>query len=263
MDVRQKTSLPWSAHIARGNMSQVHVHHQFGRNPACTTDYKPVADSGIYRTPQVAGATSLRVKAGGNAADAANGAGARSVKITGINQLGDEVSEVIATAGASASASTSTTFIRVYLVTVYESGTYGTQDAGSHVADITIENTAGTQDWAQIQVNGFAASSTGIGSVTVPRNHVGLLMSVHLNVDLTKSTSLIVLKREGILQAAAPYSPITKVQEFLGVSAAVKISFDVPIKFPELSDVGILAKVANGTGSVSVDMEIIMLEAET
>lgn len=263
MDVRQKTSLPWSHHIARENMFQAHIHHQFGRNVAIPTTYTPVADMGIYRTPQPAAATQLRVKAGGNAADTANGAGARSVRLWGLNASGDEVTEVLATAGASASAATTNSFIRLYLAEVEGSGTYGTQAAGSHVANITIENAAGTEDWAQIQLNGFPSASTGIGSITVPRNHVGLLTSAQINVDGTKTTDLLILKREGILQSSAPYKPIKKIQELLGINQSITITFDVPIKFPELTDLGVLAKVSNGTGAVSVDMEVIMLEAET
>ena len=244
-------------------MFQAHVHHQFGRNIACLTTYVPVTDIGIYRTPQAGAATALRIKAGGNAADTAAGTGARSVRLYGINALGDEVIEVIATAGASASAPTTNTFIRLYMVEVYESGTYGTQSAGSHAGNITIEDAAGTQDWAQIQLNGFPSGTSGIGSITVPRNHVGLVSAIQISVDQTKSTDLIILKREGVLQTAAPYKPIVKVQEFLGVSRSILIKFDVPLRFPELTDIGLLAKVSNGTGAVSVDIEVLMLEAES
>lgn len=263
MDVRQKTSLPWGHQIARGNMFQAHIHHQFGRNVACPTTYVPVSDNGLYRTPQAGAATALRIKAGGNAADTANGAGARSVRLWGINASGDEIVEDIATNGALASSVTTNQFIRLYMAEVLTSGTYGTQSAGSHVATITIENAAGTQDWAQIQLNGFPSGTTGIGSITVPRNHVGLLSSIQINVDQTKTTDLIILKREGILQTAAPYSPIVKMQEFIGVARPISIRFDVPIKFPALTDLGVLAKVSNGTGAVSVDLEVLMLEAET
>ena len=263
MDVRQKTSLPWSHHIARQNMFQAHIHHQFGRNVACPTTYVPVSDIGVYITPQPAAATQLRIKAGGNAADTANGAGARSVRLWGLNAAGDEVTEVLATAGASASAATTNSFIRLYLAEVEDSGTYGSQSAGSHVGNITIENAAGTEDWAQIQLNGFPSASTGIGSITVPRNHVGLLTSAQINVNGTKTTDILILNREGILQSSAPYKPIKKIQELLGINQSITITFDVPIKFPELTDLGVLAKVSNGTGAVSVDMEVILLEAET
>ena len=263
MEMRDKNSLPWGAHIARGNMRLAHIHHQFGRNIACGTSYVPVSDNGIYRTPQVAGATQLRVKAGGNAADTAAGAGARSIKLWGINATGDEVTEVINTAGASASTATTNSFIRLYHAEVHESGTYGTQSTGSHVGTITIENAAGTEDWAQIQLNGFPSASTAIGSLTVPRNHACLVTSIQINVDQTKTTDLLVLKREGVTDTAAPYKPIVKIQEFLGVASSKSITFETPIKFTELTDIGVLAKVSNGTGAVSVDMEAIMLQAET
>ena len=263
MELRDKNTLPWGAQIARGNMRLAHVHHQFGRNIACGTSYTPVTDNGLYLTPQVGAATTLRVKAGGNAADTAEGAGARSIRLYGLDANGDEVEEVIATAGASASASTSASFLRLYKVEVETSGTYGTQSAGSHVGNITIENTAGTQDWAQIQLNGFPSGSTSIGSITIPRNHVGLVTSIQINVDQAKTTDIIILKREGVTQASAPYKPIVKLQEFLGVSSSVSIIFETPIKFTELTDLGVLAKVSNGTGAVSVDIEVVMLEAET
>lgn len=262
MEIRQKNSLPWGHHVARDNMFQAHVHHQFGRNIACPTTYVPVTDNGFYRTPQPAAATQLRIKAGGNAADTVDGAGARSVRLWGLNASGDEVVEIISTAGASASASTTNSFIRLYQAEVYDSGTYGTQAAGSHVGNITIENAAGTEDWAQIQLNGFPSGITGIGSITVPRNHVGLLSSMQINVDQTKTTDVLILKREGILQSSAPYKPIQKLQEFIGVSRSITITFDIPLKFPELTDLGVLAKVSNGTGAVSIDMEVLMLAAE-
>ena len=263
MEIRQKNSLPWGHHVSRGNMYQAHVHHQFGRNITCPTTYVPVTDNGVYRTPQIAAATRLRIKAGGDAADTANGVGARSVRLWGMNASGDEIVETLATAGASASALTTNSFIRLYQAEVYTSGTYGTQAAGSHAGNITIENAAGTEDWAQIQLNGFPSGTTGIGSITVPRNHVGLVSSIQINVDQTKTTDILILKREGILDAAAPYKPIQKMQEFLGVARSISVKFDVPLKFPQLTDLGVLAKVSNGTGAVSVDIEVLMLEAET
>jgi len=265
VEIRQKNSLPWSHHLSMGNMFQAHVHHQFARNVATSTSYVPVADLGIYRTPQIGAATQLRVKAGGNAGDSANGAGARSIKLYGLNAIGDEITEIVTTAGASASAATAQSFIRLYLAEVYTSGTYGTQAAGSHIGNITIENAAGTEDWAQIQLNGFPSGTTGIGSITVPRNHVGLVTSIHINPESggTKTTDVIILKREGILETAAPYKPISKIQEFIGLVDSIEINFEMPLRFPELTDIGMLARVSSGTGAISVDMEVIFLEAET
>lgn len=265
MEMRDKNSLPWGAQIARGNMRLAHIHHQFGRNTACGTSYTPVTDNGVYRTPQVAGATQLRVKAGGNAADTADGAGARSIKLYGIDDSGNEITEVVATAGASASVASSASFVRLYHAEVHESGTYGTQSAGSHVGNITLENAAGTEDWASILLNGFASAATCIGSLTIPRNHVGLITSIKITVDTSGSRTMDVLfmQRQNILQTSAPYSPIFKIQEFLGLAATQDVTFDIPFKIPELTDIGVLAKSSSGTNAVSVDMEVIMLEAES
>jgi hypothetical protein len=265
METRDKNSLPWSAHVARGNMRLAHIHHQFGRNTSCGTSYEPVTDNGIYRTPQVSGATQLRVKAGGNAADTASGAGARSVKLWGLDTSGNEITEIIVTAGASASSSTTNSFIRLYHVEVYESGTYGTQAAGSHAANIVIENAAGTEDWAEIELNGFPSSSSCIGSVTVPRNHVGLVTSVNIMVDVSGSKTMDVLfmQRSNILQTEAPYSPIVKIQEYIGVASNLSIVYDTPFRVSQLTDIGILAKSSAGTNAISVDVEILMLEAES
>ena len=213
----------------------------------------------------MAGATQLRVKAGGNAADTAAGTGARSIKLWGLDDSGNEITEVIVTAGASASVASSASFIRLYHAEVHESGTYGTQAAGSHAGDIVIENAAGTEDWAEMLLNGFASATTCIGSLTIPRNHVGLITSVKITVDTSGSKTMDVLfmQRSNILQTVAPYSPIIKVQEFLGLEVGQSITYDIPFKVPELTDIGVLAKSSTGTNAVSVDMEVIMLEAES
>jgi hypothetical protein len=99
----------------------------------------------------------------------------------------------------------------------------------------------------------------------VPRNHVGLITSIQINPEIqaNKTTDVLLLKREGVLQTTAPYKPIVKVQEFIGMVSNFEITFDMPLVMPELTDVGVLAKVTGGTGAISIDMEIIFLEAES
>jgi|AACY02.2.fsa_nt_gi hypothetical protein len=265
MQTRDKNSLPWGAHLARGNMRLAHIHHQFGRNIACGSSYVPVSDNGVYMTPQATAPVQLRVKAGGNANDTADGSGARSVKLWGINALGDEVTEVISTAGASASDATTNSFIRLYHVEVYQSGTYGTQAVGSHSGNIVIEDSSGNDDWAEILLNGFPSAATCIGSMTIPRNHVGLISSVKICADTkgNKVMDVLLMQRSGILETSAPYQPIKKIQEFIGVDGAIEMNFDVPFRLAELTDIGVLAKSSTGTNAISVDMEVIILEAES
>ncbi len=261
MDQFFKNSLPPMVQVSRGAMFNATYVHKVGAG-IVGTDFVPVADSLVYRTPQAGSATALRIKAGGNAADTAGGAGARSVRLTGLSAAGLVVSETIATAGASASAATTQTFIRLFDAEVMTSGTYGTQSAGSHAGDITIENAAGGTDWAKIPVNSFPTSQASIGSYTIPDQYTGYVTDLSIEVEGTKSVDVILLARGGILQTAAPYSPIYRLYEWVGVTEAIHQEFSNPLRVEELTDIGIVAKVSNGTGAVTTTMEILLLRNE-
>lgn len=261
MDQMFKNKLDWGIQVARGNILNAEVNHRFGM-ATVGTSLVPVADALVYRTPQTGSATALRIKAGGDANDTAAGTGARSVRLTGLNATGDVVSETIATAGASASAATTATFIRLFDAEVVDSGTYGTQAAGSHAADIVIENAAGGTDWATIPVNGFATSNTSIASYTIPRGYTGFIEGINIAIEGAKIADVLMLSRGGVLDTAAPYQPIKRVHEWIGIESTYTDTFTMPLLFPELTDVGMLGKVSNGTASVMVQMDILLLRNE-
>lgn len=248
---------PASLDIARGIANGVRVVHRFGRNPAIGSIFTPITRSGFYRTPQPSGATALRIKAGGNAADTTSGSGGRAVTLIGIDAAGELISETIATAGASASLPTSRTFIRLLEAMVTESGTYATQAAPSHVGTITIENAAGTEDWAQISDGSFPRGATEIGVYTVPKNRSAYVQAVRLSSDADKKANVILFKRSGILQTMAPYSGMVLVAEFPQVSGQVAIDYDPPLAFPELTDFGFMASVSASTVDVTVSFDVV------
>ena len=66
--------------------SNARLVHKFGRNAAITS-IAPVCLGGVYQTPQVASATTLRVKAG-NIADDEGQAGARTITLEGMDTHG-------------------------------------------------------------------------------------------------------------------------------------------------------------------------------
>ncbi len=261
MDQLYKNKLDWGVQVARGNILNSEVVHIFGMAEVGTS-FVPIADGLAYRTPQTGTATALRIKAGGNAADTAAGAGARSVRLTGLNASGDRITETLATAGASASAATSAQFIRLFKAEVVDSGTYGTQAAGSHVSNIVIENAAGGTDWATIPVNGFPTATTSIGSYTIPKNYTGFIEGMSIAVEGAKLVDVLMLQRGGVLDTAAPYEPIKRVQEWIGVDNNLVDTFTMPLTFPELTDIGMLGKVSNGTGNISIQMDILLLKNE-
>jgi len=246
--------------IATGEMAGHSIVHKFGRNSAVGTTFVPVCNGGIFRTPQPAAATALRVKAG-NAADTAAGAGARSVTVQGIDETGAIVTETLATAGASASAPTSATFIRLLRFYVETSGTYASQSAGSHVGDIVIENAAGTENWATITSAGFARGQSQIGVYTIPRGYAGYLTDVEMSSESTKLINLNFYTRSGILRSAAPYSPMRLQRELVGVEGNSVQQFRFPKgPYPELTDIGCMAKVSSSTADVSVDFTMVLVK---
>jgi hypothetical protein len=248
---------PSGLDISRGNAQGVRVIHCFGRNTAIGATFTPVTRSGFYRTPQVSGATALRIKAGGNAADTANGAGARAVTITGIGPTGELISETIATAGASASAPTVQTFIRLLDAFVSSSGTYASQSAASHVGTITIENAAGGADWAQISDGSFPRGDTEIGVYTTPKGRSAYVQAIRVSSEADKKANIVLFKRSNILETVAPYSPMVLVAEFPAVLGTVQIDYDPPLAFSELTDFGFLASVSSSTVDVTVAFDVI------
>ena len=157
--VLTRSTFPW-LDAARGLTIGQKTVAKFGRNESVGTSFEPVALGGVYQTPQAASATTLRIKSGGDSNDTAAGSGARQVTLEGLDENFEEVSETVATNGASASSATTATFTRLYRVYVSESGTYATLAAGSHVGDIVIENGSGGTDWATISATDFPQSQS-------------------------------------------------------------------------------------------------------
>lgn len=249
-------TFPSGLDVARGLAPGCAGFFRFGRNTSIGATYIPVTRSGFYRTPQAGAATALRVKSGGNANDTASGTGARAITLVGIDASGDVITETIATAGASASAATAQAFMRLTEAFVASSGTYASQSAGSQAGAITIENAAGTADWALIADGTLGKGQAEIAVHTTPRTKSAVIMNLTVSSDSDKKANIVLFKRENILQTAAPYSPMTMVVEFPQSAGLIDIKFDPPLHFPPLTDFGFLASVSSSTVDVSIGMDI-------
>ena len=251
-------TFPSGFDISRGISQGVTKNHKFGRNKVVGATFAPIAIGGIYRTPQASAATALRIKAGGNANDTANGSGARAVSLTGLNALGIEVSETIVTNGTSASLATEQQFIRLYRALVTASGTYAGAAAGSHAAGIVIERASGSEDWATIADTDFARSQSQVAAYSVPRNRTAFISSIKISSDADKKVNLILFQRQSILQTAAPYEAMRVVEEYPQIAGVHDIHFDQPLgPFPELTDIGFMGKALSNTADITVSYEII------
>lgn len=247
--------------IARNNITRVSTVHKFGRNASVGTSFVPITNGGVYQTPQSGSATTLRIKAGGNANDAAAGSGAREVTLIGLDENWNEVTEAVATAGASASAATTATFTRLYRAYVSASGTYATAAAGSHSADITIENGAGGTDWATISATDFPRSQSEIATYSVPTGYTAYVQYVLVNVDTNKVGDILGFQRASINQTAAPYDAMRIFLELGGVTGEDEVQPRTPMgPFVGPCDVGFMGKVSTGTGEIDIDFEILLVQ---
>lgn len=250
--------------ISRGLMSGITSVKKFGRNPVVGTSFVPITMGGSYEVPQSGSATTLRIKAGGNANDTAAGSGAREITVVGLDGSFEELTETIATAGASASSATTGTFTRLLRMYVSASGTYATAVAGSHSGDIVIENGAGGTDWGTIDSTDFPKGQSEIGAYSIPAGTTGYVKLRNLSVDSGKTIDLVFFSRTRIDQTSAPYDAMRAQSVVSGVSGgSIEVFGETDIPFGPYAgptDLGFMAKVSSGTASVSVEFEIFILD---
>ncbi|KKM13231.1 hypothetical protein LCGC14_1718360 [marine sediment metagenome] len=240
--------------VRKGNIPGHSIIHKFGKNDA-------VPDGTFEGILQVAAqfnfleaGTTVRIKAGGNAADDAGGVGARSVHILGLDSNGLETSEVLATNGINASLSTTTVFCRVYRTHVHSVGSYGV----ANTDDIIIENTAGTIDLIIILAG---EGQSQYGSYSTPSDKTGYLLSVHVHVDGKKPADVIVYIRENFNIVAAPMEPKKLKYSFDGILGNDGHEGKAPMLIlPSWTDIWLEARGSGAQTEVAIDFEILLVD---
>lgn len=246
--------------VAKGNVAKSSILHKFGRNPSVGTSFVAIAEGGLYEIILNTNATTLRIKAGGNAGDTQFGLGGREVVLQGLNETGAFVEESLSTDGSTASLSTTTTFMRLFRVFVSKSGDDEGNPPVSHVDDIVIESSSGTEDWAIISATDVPRSQTTISCFSVPLNTTAFIESFVINVESNKTADVQFYIRENILETVAPFTPYRLQQETIAVSGFQPIVFANPRRIEALTDIIFLAKAQVGTADVSVDFDITLVE---
>lgn len=234
--------------------------HKYGGNPSVPNgSWATINQLGTMYFPTVA--STVRIKAGGNTNDTALGSGATSVTVYGLDETGELAQETLATAGASASASTTTTFIRLFRVRATTVGTYATTtgNVGANAGTIVIEITAGGQDWLEVAAG---SGSTEYAGYTIPLGWDGYLRRIDMQVNATKAASIRMVQRQNILTVAGGMSPKTIQFNFEGVMGGLTTTNTSPVGYlPPLTDVWMEAKGGGNstTATASFDMELFKL----
>lgn len=234
--------------VARGTIPGVSAVHIYGRNPSVDTTERVLWSAGAAAYTWLSAASTVRVKAGGNAADTLAGAGARKVLVRGLNSSWTETTEELSLAGASASSPTSTSFFRVLEAYVSEAGTYATP---VNTGDILIETTGGTE--VARLLAGRAQSRLGL--YTVPSGYTLYLTRILVSVEGNKSATLRLTQRQQAQVVAAPVQAARLVNEWPALSGVAELRHDTWEGYPACTDIWLTAQTASGTTAVSAEME--------
>ena len=241
--------------VQQGEVSGYSMVHKFGRNDAVPNgswahvSLTPFAITDFRQSP-----VSMRIKAGGSGLDTAAGNGAREVTIQGIDSNLAELSEAVATNGASASTATTATFWRVHRAWVSAVGTY----TGANVAAVVIEDSGAGADFMTIATD---EGQSQYAAWTVPTGKTAYFLSVHVTVDSNKTANVRCFTRENIDDIAAPMSS-KRLKLFWD---GLEQSFNYEPEGPELSlsektDIWFEAYGDGAVSSVSVDFELLVVD---
>ena len=196
----------------------------------------------------------VRIKAGGDAADTAAGAGAQKVMLRGIASTLALVEEEITTAGASASSATTASFWRILRTWVSEAGAY----AGANTAAVTIENSDGSQDRITIPA-GLGESQQG--SYSIPTGKTGYLLSAFIHVDSAKDADFALFQRAGLNDFTTPFEAKRVKGYWNGVLGGLTYTPETPGEPIEaLTDIWFEAQGSGAITEVSVDFTILLID---
>ncbi len=240
--------------VRKGNVAGHSLMHKFGRNDAVPNGSWAVVSQLNGSAPFLTGATAVRVKAGGNAADDAAGAGGRALTVLGIDTALAEISEAIITAGAAASSPTTAAFWRIYRTTLTAVGTYGVNNTG----DIVIENAAGGTDIIAMAAGEGRSQHASYSTAT---GKTGYLLSANVTVDSGKKVNIRLFTRDNFNDVAVPFAPKCLRRYWDGISGTFAYVPRSPgIVLPALSDVWVEAYGDGAVSEVSANFEILLVD---
>lgn len=243
----------YDVNVTRGLLPGQSIVHKFGRNDnvanATWERVDLLSDTGAT---YLSSASAIRIKAGGDAADAAAGAGAREVTVQGCDATGEPVTAVLATNGISASTASTETFLRVWRAWVSSAGTYG----AANTAAIVIEDSGGTTDLLTIAAG---EGQTQFAGYTVPAGKRAFLRSVFVSVDAAQAADVRFFAREDADDATAPVAAARIKLYFDGIQAPFLFKPNAPLgPYSALTDLWWEAQGGGAAAAVSVDFELLL-----
>lgn len=242
------------AEVQQGKVTGYSMVHKYGRNGSVPDGTWEFVNRLKFTGWPLSAATTVRIKAGGDVADTAAGAGAREVTVQGIDDSFNEVTKAIATAGASASAATTTSFWRVHRAWVSAVGTYG----GANTGAVTIENSGGGTDL--IEIGGAGKGQSQFAAWTVPIGKTAYWLGMHAQVDTNKSANVRVYTRADMDVTSAPMKS-KRLRSFFAVKGDFCYSPKAPeFAIPAKTDFWVEASGDGAICAVTVNFELLVVD---
>jgi len=243
--------------IATGLVPGVTDVHKFGFNSTVPNGtfadiwtYGPTDNS--YNWPTTT--EKFRIKAGGNVNDAAAGSGAQNIVLEFLDATGVETVETLATAGSSASATTTVTGRRINRA--YVSGV-GTQFA-ANTGIILIENESTGAVVASIDEE---MGQTQTSMYTVPLGYTAYITRAEVEVAIgtNKDADVRLWQREGAYETTAPFSSKRLVHQWEAIQGDASFRLVSYRPIPALTDIWMEAKGNGATTSVDVNYDLFLV----
>ena len=230
--------------------------HKFGHNGAVGDTFETVWEGPTAVYPFPTSGSTLRIAAGGNAADDFAGAGARTVVIQGLLASDwTEATETIQTSGTGVSAESANTYIRLNRAYVSDCGTYG----AANTAAINIEHTLNGNVVGTIAVEMGQTEQT---VNTVPAGHTAYLRDIEIVISDGNTSDIRMFQRQNADTFSAPFQSRRIVAEINDSKGAIERSFHSWVAFPAMTDIWVEARKITGGGSagVAVDYDVTLIE---
>jgi hypothetical protein len=245
---------PFDLQVARGQISFHEAFCQFGINAATGTSNETIwIGSNAYTFPSAAAATTI---SSSNAADTADGVGARTVLVDGLNASYERVRE-IATLNGQTGVALTNQYLRVNKISVLTAGSNNTSSGNIYVGTGTV--TAGVPA-AVINQTGVLSNESESAFYTVPVGHTALITRWTMSSGSGTANShtrftLRVRPFGGVFGTKALYN--------LPGSGIYECEAAYPLPIPEKADLDVLAATSADSATTSTQLQIILIRNRT
>lgn len=242
--------------VSKGNVPKHSIVNKFGENNAVPNgSWELVANLSeptIFKSAPAA----VRIKAG-DAADDASGAGAQEITIQGIDNNLNRVTEAVATAGASASAATSTLFWRQDRAWVSKAGTYATP---YNTGVVNIEPAGGGDDLLRI---GAGEGQTQHTMYSLAAGERGFVLNAYVSSSGKEVSDFRMYHRGDFHVTTAPVKSRRLIHEWNGVQGGQDFNPPGSARFGGLSgprDVWIEAYGDGGVTKATAGFSLLIIQ---